>query len=169
MNDSDEIVEQLLSNVSQAQLLYIVQRIKQLAFVAPEKAKELLTANPKLSLALLHAEYLVGARTEKLLPLTSDEVKLAKERLYQMRHPGGGLQQSYASSSVTPASAEQTKEVASALAKLDSSILASITGGSEVLDMEAIVTSLFKLSDEEIAQLPEEVQVVLLNALQNMA
>ena len=164
--DPEELPQKVLPNLSLAQLLYILQRIQQLCAAAPDHAKKLLTENPQLSLSLIHAEYLVGARADRLLPLTSDEVRLAKERLYQMRHPGGKLRNQLAST-VAPQSNEQTNEVALALSKLDSSVLSTLTGGAEVVDMGAIVASLLRMSDEQIAQLPEEVQLVLLTALQS--
>ena len=165
--DTEDVTNELLNHLTEAQLHYIVQRIQQLCYVAPDHAKYLLTENPQTSLALLHAEYLVGAKADKLLPLTSDEVKLAKERYFQMRNPGGKLPPSYAAASVTPASTQKTNEVANALSKLDSSVLSALSGGAEVVDMAAIVQSLLEMSDEQIALLPEEVQVVLLTALQS--
>ena len=58
--------------------------------------------------------------------------------------------------------------MAKGLAQLDPSILAAITGGSgDLSNMDNIVSQLLKLSDDQIGLLPEEVQVLLLNALQN--
>ena len=100
---TEEQVHEMIGNMTQTQLLYLLQRIQQLAFHAPDKAKQLLTENPQLSMALLHAEYIVGARADKLLPLTSDEVRLAKERLYELRNPGSvNATRGYAASSVAP-------------------------------------------------------------------
>ena len=164
--DPEELPQKVLPNLSLSQLLYILQRIQQLCSAAPDHAKKLLTENPQLSLAMIHAEYLVGARADRLLPLTSDEVRLAKERLYQMRNPGGQSRNQLAST-IAPQSNEQSNEVALALSKLDSSVLSALTGGAEVVDMGAIVASLLRMSDDQIAQLPEEVQLVLLTALQS--
>ena len=168
MDDPEDQIQDFISNMTQTQLLYLLQRIQQLSFLAPEHAKQLLTDNTQLSMALLHAEYMVGVKADKLLPLTSDEVRLAKERLYELRNPGSVNKRSYAESSVAPSQLDQSQEVAKGLAKLDPSVLAALTGGSQdILDIDHIVSQLFKLSDEQIAELPEEVQLLLLNALQN--
>ena len=164
----EEHTKDMIANMTATQLLYLLQRIQQLVSHAPEKAKQLLTDNPQLSMALLDAEHIVGCKADKLLPLTSDEVRLAKERFYELRNPGATNRRSYAAASVAPSQMDQSQEVARGLAKLDPSILAAITGSSDdVLDMDSIVSQLFKLTDDQIAQLPEEVQLLLLNALQN--
>ena len=168
MEDPEDRIQEFISNMTQTQLLYLLQRIQQLSFHAPEHAKQLLTDNPKLSMALLHAEYMVGVKADKLLPLTSDEVRLAKERLYELRNPGSSKSRAYAESSVAPSQLDQSQEVAKGLAKLDPSVLATLTGGSQdIMDLDHIVSQLLKLSDDQIAQLPDEVQLLLLNALQN--
>ena len=163
---SEELAQELLSNLTQTQLLYILKRIQQLAIIAPERAREILTEDPKLSLALLHAEFLVGVRADRLLPLSADEVRLSKERHWQLRNPGGVSLASTASSVAPLLAAAAKANFARQLAALDQSILEALTGSTDLVDIDSLVSSLMKLDETDIARLPEEVQVLLLNALQ---
>jgi hypothetical protein len=163
---SEELAQELLTNLTQTQLIYVLQRIQQLSTIAPDRAREILTEDPKLSLALLHAEFLAGARADKLLPLSADEVRLAKERHWQLRNPGG-LSLSSTASSVAPLLAAAARaNFAQKLAALDEGVLNVLTGSADVVDIDSLVGSLLKLGESEIARLPEEVQVILLEALQ---
>jgi hypothetical protein len=152
----------LVQNCTLHQLHYILSRIKALTQLAPEKALEILSNDPKLAISLIHAEYLVGARGEKLLPMTSDEVKLSKERLFQLR--SNFSTNSYLQSSVAPKSKQRA--VSEALSSLPEGVLELITGSQDVLDVDNLVERLLEMTDEQIAELPEEVQKVLLEALQ---
>ena len=154
--DSNLLNEEMLKHLTHAQLYYILRRIQQLVNLDPDFAQQVLTDDPKLSLTLLHAEYLIGCRAEKLLPLTSDEVKLAKERFYQLRRSS--------SANLLEFSVAGRKsgggQISNALAGLDQEILEKLTGG-EIVDINHLASQLLQLSDQQLAQLPEEVQQLL--------
>lgn len=78
---------EMISNLTMTQLLYILQRIRQLSFHSQEYAKKLLTESPQLCLALIHAQYIVSGKKldSHLLPLTADEIKMSHDRLNLIR------------------------------------------------------------------------------------
>jgi hypothetical protein len=174
------------------QLLYILQRIQQLSFHAPDHAKELLNQNPQLSLALIHAQYLVSGKQidSQLLPLGSEELKVVKERLNQIRigesNPAAvapeslvgtpetvtidvGLSRKFQKQALAPN--DQVTELTKLLTDLDPQSLAkvmeSITAVEDsVVDVDSLVQGLLNLSAEQIAALPESVQRQVLKLLE---
>jgi len=187
---SEELTSEMISNMTMTQLLYILQRIQQLTFHSPEHAKELLSGNPQLSLALIHAQYLVGGKEidSRLLPIGSDELKVVKERLNQIRigetNPAlvppeslvgtpesvtidVGLSRKF-QQQVTDQVTELTKLLSDLDPQMLSKVMESITavGEDSVVDVDSLVQGLLNLSAEQIAGLPEAVQRQVLKLLE---
>jgi hypothetical protein len=189
---AEEQTSEMVSNLTMTQLLYILHRIQQLSFHSPDHAKELLNQNPQLSLALIHAQYLVcGNQIESgLLPLGSEELKVVKERLNQIRlaetNPTAVSRESLIGTPETvtidvglsrkfqkqvSAPNDQVTELTKLLSDLDPQTLAkvmeSITAVEDsVVDVESLVQGLLNLSAEQIAALPESVQRQVLKLLE---
>ena len=181
----EEQTSEMISNLTMTQLLFILQRIQQLTFHSPEYAKTLLTESPQLSLALIHAQYLVAGKgmESHLLPLTADEVKIVKDRIEQIRQCEGSL-------TIDPAAlvgvgtvvnrdvglsrkfqgqqqaSDQVTELTKLLTDLDPQMLEGVMGGDEVVDLASMVQTLLNLSAEQIASLPESVQRQVLKLLE---
>ncbi|KAF4676956.1 hypothetical protein FOL47_004198 [Perkinsus chesapeaki] len=177
-----DVADDLLNHLTATQLLYVLHRVHHLCYHAPEKARELLSEDPNLSLALIHAHYLLGVTTgERLLPLTADEVSLAKDRLQQIRTQGavaaseavvqpmpfynppttGSLQNVFPTIPTAP-------EPPAADDKLDhlAREISLLIGTKIAADTESIMSALGNLSPEQIASLPEAVQAQVLELLQ---
>jgi ABC-type dipeptide/oligopeptide/nickel transport system ATPase subunit len=190
-NASEEQTSEMISNLTMTQLLYILQRIQQLSFHSAEHAKKLLMESPQLALALIHAQYVVGGKNldSHLLPLTQDEVKIIKDRVNRIRlaesNPAAqvnlvgvgadinqdvGLSRKFQLQQNQPA--DQATELSKLLIGLDPTVLAkvmeSVTGGAagELADVDAMVQTLMNLSTEQIATLPESVQLQVLKLLE---
>ena len=185
----EEQTSEMISNLTMTQLLFILQRIQQLTFHSPEYAKTLLTESPQLSLALIHAQYLVAGKgmESHLLPLTADEVKIVKDRIEQIRQCEGSL-------TIDPAAlvgvgtvvnrdvglsrkvqgqqqaSDQVTELTTLLTDLDpqmlEKVMEGVMGGDEVVDLASMVQTLLNLSAEQIASLPESVQRQVLKLLE---
>ena len=181
---SEELTSEMITNLTMTQLLFILQRIQQLSFHSPEYAKQLLTDSPQLSLALIHAQYLVAGKglESHLLPLTADEVNIAKDRIEQMRLVEGSLVDSAVlvgagmglsrdvGLSKKLKQGDQVSELTKLLTDLDPQLLENVMegvmGGDEVVDMSSMVQTLLHLSAEQIAALPEHVQRQVLKLLE---
>ena len=189
-NASEEQTSEMISNLTMTQLLYILQRIQQLSFHSADHAKKLLMESPQLALALIHAQYVVGGRgiDSHLLPLTQDEVKIIKDRVNRIRlaesnpatpvnlvgvgadiNQDVGLSRKFQLQQNQPA--DQATELSKLLTGLDPAVLTkvmeSVTGGSgELADVDAMVQTLMNLSTEQIAALPESVQLQVLKLLE---
>ena len=186
---NEEQTAEMISNLTMTQLLYILQRIKQLSFHSQDYAKKLLTESPQLCLALIHAQYLVAGKKldTQMLPLTADEIKMSHDRLNLIRlmdsNPTAqvglvgagtsvpeevGLSKRFQSQHLRGAG-DQASELSRLLAGLDPTILAkvmeSVTGG-ESIDSDTMVQTLLNLSPEQIAALPEGVQRQVLKLLE---
>lgn len=186
---NEEQTADMISNLTMTQLLYILQRIKQLSFHSQDYAKTLLSESPQLCLALIHAQYIVAGKQldSKLLPLTADEIKMSHDRLNLIRlidsnptaqiglvGPGSsvaadvGLSKRFESQHLR-GSGDQASELSRLLAGLDPTVLAkvmeSVTGG-ESIDSETMVQTLLNLSPDQIAALPEGVQRQVLKLLE---
>jgi hypothetical protein len=190
----EERTTEMITNLTMTQLLHILQRIQQLSFHSPEYARELLTQSPQLSLALIHAQYVAGNIQSQLLPLRVDELSMVKERLEKIRlaetNPTAVLGESLVGPSETvnldlglsrkfkqyTESSEEIGDQATELAKLlgnmDSNalekVMQSITAvGDQVVDVQSLVQGLLNLSAEQIAALPESVQIQVLKLLED--
>ena len=193
-SSNEERTTEMINNLTMTQLLYVLQRIQQLAFHSPDYARELLTQSPQLSLALIHAQYVAGNIQSQLLPLRTDEISMVKDRLEKMRLaesnptavPGGSLvgpsesfnqdlglsrkfQQTVAEVDVA---GDQATELAKLLGNLDANalekVMQSITAvGDKVMDVESLVQGLLNLSAEQIAALPDSVQRQVLKLLED--
>ncbi|KAF4658686.1 hypothetical protein FOZ61_005344 [Perkinsus olseni] len=176
-----DVADDLLNHLTATQLLYTLHRVHHLCYHAPEKARELLNEDPNLSLALIHAHYLLGVTTgERLLPLTADEVSLAKDRLQQIRTQGAvaasesAVQPMPFYSQQAPGTTELQTVLPSAAPvhptddKLDhlAREISELTGSKIAADTESILAALGDLSPEQIGSLPEEVQAQVLELLQ---
>ncbi|EER17817.1 hypothetical protein Pmar_PMAR023747 [Perkinsus marinus ATCC 50983] len=170
-----DVADDLLNHLTATQLLYTLHRVHHLCYHAPDKAKELLNEDPNLSLALIHAHYLLGVTTgERLLPLTADEVSLAKDRLQQIRTQGA-VAASESAVQPMPFYAQQSAGALPATTpeaptdnKLDhlAREISALTASKVAADTESIMVALGNLSPEQIASLPEEVQAQVLELLQ---
>ena len=189
-SSSEEQTSEMISNLTMTQLLYILQRIQQLSFHSQDYAKKLLSDSPKLALALIHAQYVVAGKAmdSHLLPLTADEVKIVKDRIAQIRmveaNPsiqanligvGAGVNQDVGLSRKFQIQQQQPSDQATELSKLLSGldptvlvkVMESVTGGQGmVADVDAMVQTLMNLSTEQIAALPESVQLQVLRLLE---
>jgi len=180
---------EMISNLTMTQLLYILQRIRQLSFHSQEYAKKLLTESPQLCLALIHAQYIVSGKKldSHLLPLTADEIKMSHDRLNLIRmmdanpnaHMGVigsgssapadvGLSRKFSTQHGRSAG-DQASELSRLLAGLDPAMLERViqgVSGGEKMDQETVAESLMNLSPEQIAALPEIVQRQVLKLLE---
>lgn len=188
---NEEQTSEMISNLTMTQLLYILQRIQQLCFHSQDHAKKLLSESPQLALALIHAQFVVSGKLAEsnLLPLTSDEVKQAKERITQIRlletnpaasfnlvgRVSGSTQDVGLSRKLhvhqTAQSSDQAAELTRLLTGLDPAILENVmlgVTGSEgkVGDLSSMVDILMNLSAEQIALLPESLQRQVLKLLE---
>lgn len=189
---NEEQTSEMISNLTMTQLLYILQRIQQLCFHSQEHAKKLLSESPQLALALIHAQYVVAGKQQSessLLPLTSEEVKLAKDRIAQIRlletnptasvnligNISGTAQDVGLSRKLhvqqSAQSNDQAAELSRLLTGLDPSVLEKVmqgvTGGDgKVSDLSSMVHILMNLSAEQIALLPESLQRQVLKLLE---
>lgn len=182
----------MISNLTMTQLLYILQRIQQLSFHSPDHAKQLLTDSPQLALALIHAQYVVLGKDidSHLLPLTADEIKIVKERINQIRAAESdmniagdaligvastaqqdvGLSRKFQSQQQDTQN-DQVGELTKLLNELDptilSSVMDSVMGDKDILDVRSLGDALMNLSAEQIASLPESVQRQVLKLLED--
>ena len=193
---NEEQTTEMISNLTMTQLLYMLQRIQQLCFHSQEYAKKLLAESPQLALALIHAQYVVSSGKmvgsgSNLLPLTSEEVKLAKDRIAQIRL----LETNASAASVnligsiagsnqdvglgrklhlqhTAQSNDQATELSRLLTGLDPAVLErvmqGVTGSEGKVggDVGSMVEILMNLSAEQIALLPESLQRQVLKLLE---
>ena len=180
---------EMISNLTMTQLLYILQRIRQLSFHSQDHAKKLLSESPQLCLALIHAQYVVAGRKldSNLLPLTADEIKMSHDRINLIRmmdaNPTAqvgvigsgtsvpadvGLSMRFQSQHGRTAG-DQASTLSRLLANLDPAMLERViqgVSGGETMDSDSVVQSLLNLSPERIAALPETVQRQVLKLLE---
>jgi hypothetical protein len=188
-NSNEEQTSEMIANLTMTQLLFILQRIRQLSFHSQEYSKKLLSESPQLSLALIHALYTVsGKKTDfRLLPLTPEEIKISRDRMNLIRlmdaNPSAqvtlvgkstsfpvdvGLSKRFQSQHFQP-SGDQAHELSKLLEGLDPSVLAKVmesVAEGQSLDSETMVETLLNLSPEQISVLPEAVQRQVLKLLE---
>jgi hypothetical protein len=184
---NEEQTAEMISNLTITQLLYILQRIRQLSFHSQDHAKKLLTDSPQLALALIHAQYIVSGKKldTKLLPLTTDEIKMSHDRLNLLRSiesnsavnvigsgPSApadvGLSKRFQSKNLR-SSGDQASELSRLISCLDPSLLGKVTeglSGDGTVDSDAMAQAILNLSAEQIAGLPEAVQHQVLRLLE---
>ena len=78
--DIQKEIAQLMQGLSTSQLYQLLSQMQSLVSADPQAARQLLTANPQFCYAMLHAQFLLGISEEEVLPMTADEVSLAKDR-----------------------------------------------------------------------------------------
>jgi hypothetical protein len=171
-NPREELTSEMISNMTLTQLHFILTKISQLSFHCPEQAKKFLKESPQLSLALIHAQYLVSSSSldSRLLPLTADEVKIARERLKEIESGHGVLVGPGTGVSADVGLNRRRKnleniQIRKLIEKLSKNELDCLLNGLNTNSNE-IDKIVLNLTNEQILNLPENISKIILKLLE---
>mmetsp|Transcript_87290 Transcript_87290/g.224831 ORF Transcript_87290/g.224831 Transcript_87290/m.224831 type:complete len:227 (+) Transcript_87290:111-791(+) len=187
-----DLVQQV-SSLTVGQLFYILGHIQKLSAQAPVTAHALLAENPQICYALLHVECLAGMLEDPRLPMSAEELRRAKAMSRQMQEEvlnhelPPAMDQVSARSAFGKAAAPQPAFSKAATAHtMRSSPLGGARPGmapptaaraapppmgpppvaGDEAQKQVLVQKLVHLSPDQIAKLPEQTKVQLLQFLQ---
>mmetsp|Transcript_21922 Transcript_21922/g.50067 ORF Transcript_21922/g.50067 Transcript_21922/m.50067 type:complete len:197 (-) Transcript_21922:68-658(-) len=159
---------QQLSGMTLGQLFHILNHIKKLQAKAPQLAQAMLAENPQICHALLHAECLTGLIEDPMLPMTAEELKLARVRARQMQEELAEHQLPPPATAAPPPPPPPSLFSPSPV-QFAQSMVPPADANPVTQQKQQLMKKLVKLTPDQIKQLPEGTKVALLKFLQQQS
>ena len=165
-------VSAVINGIGSAHLLNILGHMQRLVYESPETARQVLTANPQLALAINHIAFLLGFVAEPALPMSTADEEIANERIRQLKNsrvaPQTPIGSQKAGGGVVGATLRPGAVIAGARATaIGTGVGASTNQTVKYTDeqKQTLKDQLALLSAEQIANLPEEVRAQMLEII----